>query len=685
MKKHTFLLSLILVANVLIGQTNNAQFISQTVPTNILPGAQFNISITLENTGGTTWSESTLYRLGSQSPTDNTDWGTNRITLPNDVAPTEQVTITATLTAPTNQGLYNFQWRMLQDGVAWFGEQTELIYFPMLSPIADTLLTNSDEFSVSSHVVATSFFSWYGATEGQQVGPWIPINGRETWTGDIDFWKRMIKQTMYANIDVFYVELIPFMEDKRGNLFVALNQLRQEGWDVPKICPFLDPLITYDIAGQNGDCSTEAGKDEFVSHYIRFYEQYYAINTDQYADDYIYTQDGHPVLNIWHIYVSGQDLGIYHSDQLSRSDITNRLSAEFGTEHPIFNNDIRMINNAISEPHFTFADERVHQFEVHEYNISKLYNGIKSVQVKPGYWDQNVRNPGYLLPRNGGSHYTTAWNQVNADASINRIYIESFNEYDEGSGIYAAKTDTIYKKTDGGMNNTGNDVWSSTNDPYEYIKTTALGAAQFNDDKQLNAKILWDNIPSTMLPNETFIATIVLRNEGNQQWNAANDFKFGEMESLDATMFGIGRYLMNDSEDEIPIYEGVFRGRAKTFNIEIVAPSILGTYTTHWGMLQEGIAWFGDTLIKQIIVDESTSIDKLTNNTFSIYPNPASDNLQISVNNETENLVTIFDITGKIVKQFRNKDANFTIKLDDLDKGVYFLNIEMETKKFIKE
>ena len=32
--------------------------------------------------------------------------------------------------------------------------------------------------------------------------------------------------------------------------------------------------------------------------------------------------------------------------------------------------------------------------------------------VKPGYWDQNIRNPGEFLPRNGGSHYTAAWSSV---------------------------------------------------------------------------------------------------------------------------------------------------------------------------------------------------------------------------------------------------------------------------------
>ncbi len=535
-KKLLPILTLLITLGNVFGQ-NSSKFISQTLPENIEPGDTFNVSIVFQNTSDITWSESSLYHIGSQSPQDNFYWGTNRLYLPGDVAPGEQVTITATLSAPVDEGLYAFQWQMVQDGVEWFGEKSELVYFPVLPEGADSLLTAGDHFSVDNHIVATSFFSWYGAHEGQQSSPWVAVGGRESWTGTPDFWKRMIKEAMFANIDVLYVELIPFMEDKRGNLFLALNQMRRDGWDVPKVCPFFDPRISYDILGFNGDCSTEAGKDELVGHYIRFYKQYYSVNTDEFADDYIYTQDGSPVLNIWHIHI---DIDNY--EQLTRDDVTNRLKAAFGAEHPIFNNDIKMINNAYS-PAFNFADERIFQFEMQEYKIDKLHNGINSSLLKPGYWDQNIRVPGTLLPRDGGSHYKDGWDQVNADATIDRVYIESFNEYDEGSGIYAARTDTIYKKSGDGIDNTGNDVWSATNDPYEYLKTTALGAAQFNDDEQLDAKIIWDNIPSTMKANETFMATIVVRNEGNELWNAANNFQFGEMTSLDTTLFATGKYL----------------------------------------------------------------------------------------------------------------------------------------------
>ena len=298
------------------------------------------------------------------------------------------------------------------------------------------------------------------------------------------------------------------------------------------------------------------------------------------------------------------------------------------------------------------------------------------MQVKPGYWDQNVRTPGYLLPRTGGSNYTNAWNNVNNDPTVNRVYIESFNEYDEGSGIYAAKIDTIYKSTTGGFNNTGNDVWSATNNPYEYLTTTATGAAQFNDDSALDAKIIWHNIPSQMQPNETFNATIVVRNEGNERWNAANNFKFGENENLDATLFGPNRYTIDDTQDEIPIYDGIFRGRVKTFNLTVIAPNTPGVYQTNWGMLQEGNTWFGDTLMLPITVTLATGINSNNiDNNISIYPNPASSMLNI----DSENIFTtieVYNVSGQLILEKTTANTNkYLLDIKQLEKGFYILKV----------
>ena len=360
--------------------------------------------------------------------------------------------------------------------------------------------------------------------------------------------------------------------------------------------------------------------------------------------------------------------------------MSSRLSAEFGAAHPIFNNSIKMVTTAIS-PSFGFADEKVHMFEVHEYYKENTTNGIVSAQIKPGYWDQNVRNPGYLLPRNGGSQYKNAWSQLGA--SVSRVYIESFNEYDEGSGIYAANTDVVYKKTDGGMNNTGNDVWSSSNDPYEYIKTTAEGAANFNEDLPLDSKIIWHDFPNKIYPGDTHNVTVILRNEGNTQWNNANDFKLGQQDS-DANIFGSNRYTIDDTKHDIPDYGGVFRGRTIAFHLQVTAPSTMGVYETNWKMLQENVAWFGETLTKSITVTEDApmSIDELSrDNKFKIYPNPANPHSEIQIKGhfKKKDRIVLFTISGsKITEQIMNRDgqiARLNLQNASITEGVYIVQI----------
>src|SRR5262249_40734618 len=112
-------------------------FITQNVPTSMTTGQTTTVDVTMLNTGLTTWTSSSNFSLGSQNPQDNLTWGRNRAPLPNAVPPGSQVTIPFTITAPTTPGTYNFRWRMVQDGVEWFGELTDNI------PI--TVLGNSNQ------------------------------------------------------------------------------------------------------------------------------------------------------------------------------------------------------------------------------------------------------------------------------------------------------------------------------------------------------------------------------------------------------------------------------------------------------------------------------------------------------------------------------------------------------------
>jgi len=111
-----------------VGDPNDAQFISQSVPGSLLPGQTATVSITMENTGTDSWTSANAQKLGTQNPQDNSTWtGATRLNLPSDVSPGDQVTFLFDITAPAISGTYDFQWQMV-DGQApnngWFGDST---------------------------------------------------------------------------------------------------------------------------------------------------------------------------------------------------------------------------------------------------------------------------------------------------------------------------------------------------------------------------------------------------------------------------------------------------------------------------------------------------------------------------------------------------------------------------------
>ena len=90
-------------------------------------GQSYPVSVTMKNTDRSTWIKASGYKLGSQNPRDNKVWGFSRVELSDaarvgGVRPT--TTFTFNVTAPAKSGTYNFQWRMVQEGVEWFGGST---------------------------------------------------------------------------------------------------------------------------------------------------------------------------------------------------------------------------------------------------------------------------------------------------------------------------------------------------------------------------------------------------------------------------------------------------------------------------------------------------------------------------------------------------------------------------------
>jgi len=127
-----------------IRATDDASYISQSAPPSCMgAGSTAAVSVTMKNTGTTVWDSN--YRLGSQNPQDNSTWGLGRVFLAagETVAPGQQKTFTFNAAMPSTTGTYNFQWRMVHEGVRWFGASSPNTTSTNAAPASPTGLSPS--------------------------------------------------------------------------------------------------------------------------------------------------------------------------------------------------------------------------------------------------------------------------------------------------------------------------------------------------------------------------------------------------------------------------------------------------------------------------------------------------------------------------------------------------------------
>jgi RHS repeat-associated protein len=101
--------------------------------------------------------------------------------------------------------------------------------------------------------------------------------------------------------------------------------------------------------------------------------------------------------------------------------------------------------------------------------------------------------------------------------------------------------------------------------------------------------------PSTMAPGSTAYVTVTIRNSGTTTWypGLPNPYRLGSQNPQDNRTWGVGRVELGST---------VAPGGNAVFGFTITAPSTPGTYDFGWGMLREGLYWFGGNIASSIKV-----------------------------------------------------------------------------------
>jgi RHS repeat-associated protein len=204
------------VVSVSAPPSNGAAALAMNVPP-LTQGQNATISVTMQNTGTTTWPAGSNYKLGSKNPDENLIWGVQRVDLANDVAPGQQYTFTFPITAPA-VGTYTMQWQMMQRYVEWFGAVASgAVTVSPPAPVGDTVtyihtdglgspVARSDS---AGNVVSRTAYEPYGRTASGTT-PTIGFTGH---VNDADTGLVYMQQRYYDPVAGRFLSVDPVTTD----------------------------------------------------------------------------------------------------------------------------------------------------------------------------------------------------------------------------------------------------------------------------------------------------------------------------------------------------------------------------------------------------------------------------------------------------------------------------------------
>lgn len=155
----------------------DSQFVSQNVPATLQPRQLFVATIRWLNVGSVAWDGASGFSILSQNPPNNLVWGGNTVPwVGPPVRPGEQMELVFQAFAPSQAGIYNFQWQLNQQGVGFFGQMSASVSITVGDPSQPAPLSISGPSSVTA-VKGTSLTVSMTASGGTTPYTWSVAAG----------------------------------------------------------------------------------------------------------------------------------------------------------------------------------------------------------------------------------------------------------------------------------------------------------------------------------------------------------------------------------------------------------------------------------------------------------------------------------------------------------------------------
>ena len=466
------------------------------------------------------------------------------------------------------------------------------------SPVEEDLL-----FYPTDHFIGAWMFTWFTGDTGWAChSPWVPVETFEAWDGSPDWARKQMLDQMDANIDVIGLQYDwSSAEGPRGyrwsnvrNAIEAARTLLEDGMTPARIFPFVDTaIIAHFYEEDHGRTIDLAISDDFEYFYgflTTFYNAFNEIMGNAFSHVAGAQMSAKPFVGFWHsVTMDNESEGVI-------TDMKTRFETAYGVQpyfiaHP---NDWR---------NYSGIDEITLMFGPPEnfYAGGRDSNGGETINIEPGFWNP-LSNPFYV-PREGGVHFLSAWDQALARrGDVEHLYIDSWNETGEGSGIFEAQP-TSFSASDTGpcgeFVNLHDESWGP--DARYYINVVSEKAASWNDRPALDARLPMADVPASMQAGQRRWVSVVARNAGNTPWTEGGDFTIQPGGA--GSDFGVESRAVALRSAELENMARIPRGAVSVFQFLLTAPCPAGTYTLTFQMSSAGTP-FGDVMTKEIEVIE---------------------------------------------------------------------------------
>ncbi len=116
-----------------------------------------------------------------------------------------------------------------------------------------------------------------------------------------------------------------------------------------------------------------------------------------------------------------------------------------------------------------------------------------------------------------------------------------------------------------------------------------------------------------------------------------------------------------------------------------VADGLVGPVVRALAVDSENSIWIATSSGVSKLNDHQVNLTEISDQKFSMYPNPTNGNVQIKFENQGQANVEVLNANMQLVQSFQSNESQLTLDLSDLSSGIYFVRVAGNVERLIKQ